>query len=599
MKFVLLMLLFILGFAGSAAAQDNRNYKEFEKLPVLDGGRVKPLDSYARSFLLAASGRTAVKDMPASAWLAEAVFDPARAVERPIFRVFRPAVLDLPPRDRNLYTYLELRPALQARQDLLQAVLRREEADRSDDQRELLALWEITGRYTNLLRTMSFALPVDLEPPKLLNWPEGKPVTLAGLDYGRRAQLRRHAEMILRNKGDDESRYDAEEKRIVDFAAGLASMEVSDAASSSFSVIHGATGWQSPWQSFKIAQDGEPDPSLNAWIGLLFAYQGIVDGWEEAARDISKSVDRPLAIKLGLEVFYNKAGLLPLASLCYFAALFALAMAAIKVSPRFRILALLLLCGGGLANFAAIVLRVVILSRPPVGTLYESIIFVAFICVLAGLLVERARKDFSGLTIGGLGGLLLLLSAQAFSGEDSMQVLVAVLNTNFWLGTHVLCITIGYCFCLAAAIFAHILLVRRARENPAVLDVKLLKILLIASLLFTAVGTALGGIWADQSWGRFWGWDPKENGALLIVLWLVWLLHGAIGGQLNQLWLAAGTAFLSVIVAIAWFGVNLLSVGLHSYGFISGVAAALGSFCAAETLVIGMLVWRGSRRVPA
>ena len=112
----------------------------------------------------------------------------------------------------------------------------------------------------------------------------------------------------------------------------------------------------------------------------------------------------------------------------------------------------------------------------------------------------------------------------------------------------------------------------------------------LIALFFVAVGTVLGGIWADQSWGRFWGWDPKENGALLIVLWLVWLLHGKISHDLNRLYYLAGMTFVSVIVALSWFGVNLLSVGLHSYGFTSEVAYSLGGFTAFELLVIGGLV---------
>ena len=118
----------------------------------------------------------------------------------------------------------------------------------------------------------------------------------------------------------------------------------------------------------------------------------------------------------------------------------------------------------------------------------------------------------------------------------------------------------------------------------------------LVALLLTAVGTVLGGIWADQSWGRFWGWDPKENGALLIVLWLIWAHHGRIGGHLPPLLFNAALAFLNVIVALAWFGVNLLSVGLHSYGFISGIATGLAVFCGGETLLIYGLWLRASKR---
>ena len=173
-----------------------------------------------------------------------------------------------------------------------------------------------------------------------------------------------------------------------------------------------------------------------------------------------------------------------------------------------------------------------------------------------------------------------------------MEMLVAVLNTNFWLATHVLCITTGYATSIMCACLAHAWLILKLKKPNAKILTDLRRniyLVSLAALFFTAVGTALGGIWADQSWGRFWGWDPKENGALLIVLWLIWLQHGRASGKLNQLAFTSAAAFLNVIVAIAWFGVNLLSVGLHSYGFTSGIAAGLAIFCAAETILIATL----------
>ena len=127
---------------------------------------------------------------------------------------------------------------------------------------------------------------------------------------------------------------------------------------------------------------------------------------------------------------------------------------------------------------------------------------------------------------------------------------------------------------------------------PKVIVAVCIAALALIALLFTSVGTILGGIWADQSWGRFWGWDPKENGALLIVLWLIWVLHAQISGHVNRLNAVALLAALSMIVAIAWFGVNLLSVGLHSYGFITGVAAGLAAFLALESCIIAGLYWK-------
>jgi cytochrome c biogenesis factor len=106
----------------------------------------------------------------------------------------------------------------------------------------------------------------------------------------------------------------------------------------------------------------------------------------------------------------------------------------------------------------------------------------------------------------------------------------------------------------------------------------------------------LGGIWADQSWGRFWGWDPKENGALLIVLWLIWVLHAKLSGDLNRILMLAALSFTSVIVALAWIGVNLLGVGLHSYGFTEGLFWGLGIFVAFEIILITYLSLRSNQQ---
>ena len=182
-----------------------------------------------------------------------------------------------------------------------------------------------------------------------------------------------------------------------------------------------------------------------------------------------------------------------------------------------------------------------------------------------------------------------------------MSMLIAVLNTNFWLATHVLCITAGYGFGMVAGIIAHVYLIMRCLSRDADKTRQVLRggygTALIA-LLFTSLGTILGGIWADQSWGRFWGWDPKENGALLICLWLIWLLHGRISGRFNERGFAVGLAMLNVVVALSWLGVNLLATGLHSYGFTDKAALSLGLFCAVEfsfAAATYITLWRRDR----
>jgi len=150
----------------------------------------------------------------------------------------------------------------------------------------------------------------------------------------------------------------------------------------------------------------------------------------------------------------------------------------------------------------------------------------------------------------------------------------------------------GYGWCILTAVFAHLYLASDKFKDEK--SSFILHTLTILALLFTAIGTILGGIWADQSWGRFWGWDPKENGALLIVLWLIWLLHGKLGNQLNNTQFLAGLAFTNVIVGLSWIGVNLLGVGMHSYGFADGLFYGLGLFILAEISLISWL-WRKAK----
>ena len=105
------------------------------------------------------------------------------------------------------------------------------------------------------------------------------------------------------------------------------------------------------------------------------------------------------------------------------------------------------------------------------------------------------------------------------------------------------------------------------------------------ALLFSFLGTILGGIWADQSWGRFWGWDPKENGALLIVLWNAIILHARWGGFVRGRGLAVLAVLGNIVTAFSWFGTNLLGIGLHSYGFTESGFLWLTAFCASQLLV--------------
>jgi hypothetical protein len=109
--------------------------------------------------------------------------------------------------------------------------------------------------------------------------------------------------------------------------------------------------------------------------------------------------------------------------------------------------------------------------------------------------------------------------------------------------------------------------------------------------LFSFVGTVLGGIWADQSWGRFWGWDPKENGALIIVLWNALILHLRWGGMIRERGLCRCAIGGNIVTSWSWFGVNMLGIGLHSYGFTDAAFKWLLAFVLSQValIILGLL----------
>ena len=250
---------------------------------------------------------------------------------------------------------------------------------------------------------------------------------------------------------------------------------------------------------------------------------------------------------------------------------------------------------GFLCHLYGIILRIIIMNRPPITTLYESIIFVSLIIVLCACILEYNRRDGVGILTGSVCGIILHFVGFGYASDgDTLGMLVAVLNSNFWLATHVTTITTGYGTSLFAGILGHIYLIQAIRlpnESKYLKNIySNLYGITIFALFFTMFGTILGGIWADQSWGRFWGWDPKENGALLIVHWQIMMLHLRTTGMVKANGFALGMLLNNIIVILAWFGVNLLSIGLHSYGFAEGIAINILLFILIE-LLVGLLLY--------
>jgi len=247
--------------------------------------------------------------------------------------------------------------------------------------------------------------------------------------------------------------------------------------------------------------------------------------------------------------------------------------------------------------------RMYIEGRPPVTNLYSSALFIGWGAVLLCFATEKYLRLGVASAMGsviGAGSLLIAFNLSLDSSlnptGDTMEMMRAVLDSNFWLATHVVIITIGYSttflagFLGIAYVFYHLgsaLFGKPEGKLKKTLESMIFGITCF-SLLFSLVGTVLGGIWADQSWGRFWGWDAKENGALLIVIWNALLLHARFSGIAKIRGLAAIAIFGNVVTAWSWFGTNMLGVGLHSYGFMDKAFNYLMAFILSQLAIIAL-----------
>ena len=235
---------------------------------------------------------------------------------------------------------------------------------------------------------------------------------------------------------------------------------------------------------------------------------------------------------------------------------------------------------GALLGTVGITIRSLIMERPPITTLYETIIFITTAAVIGALLVEwLSRRKGLAMTIAciaGVAGMFLSIRFFEMEGKDSLVQLQAVLITNFWLATHVPCINLGYACGMVACICSMVYLTRRGLgvtksgdEDARTLS-RIAYAFVLVGLFLSLVGTVLGGIWANYSWGRFWGWDPKENGALMIVLMNLIILHARLGGYIREAGFHVSCMVLGMVTIFSWFATNQLGIGLHAYGELSG-----------------------------
>jgi cytochrome c-type biogenesis protein CcsB len=300
----------------------------------------------------------------------------------------------------------------------------------------------------------------------------------------------------------------------------------------------------------------------------------------------------PASGDLTTEVRYNRLKPFRAAWIFYLLGFLAL-LASFPLASRVLSGAGFVLVAAGFSSQAyGMALRILISGRPPVTNMYESVVWVAFGAVLFAFVFEAVyRVRFFAACASAVAVLCLILADNVPILDGSIDPLVPVLRDNMWLTVHVLTITLGYAAFTLAMGIGHLNLGLYFFRPGRVALLKNLSLFLYRALqvgtLFLAVGTLLGGVWASYSWGRFWGWDPKETWALIATLGYLAILHGRFAGWIKDFGMAVGSLLGYLLVLMAWYGVNfVLGTGLHSYGFGSGGYWYVGGFVAFEVLVI-------------
>jgi ABC-type transport system involved in cytochrome c biogenesis permease subunit len=584
---------------------DEFDLSSFKRIPVLVGGRIKPMDTVARNSLLILRGKQTVRlaeggKLSASAWLADVLFHPAKADSYPVFAVANQEVLGMfgwPQADKKYCTYSELKPHIAKIEEEGKLAAEIEAVRRTPFQgaifnlRNSLALYQRLKNSVHQEGTVDFSKEIDDYAKAVEAGARGLVEGGSPLDKDRMGLLRSAV-----------SRYENQ----ANFAYLLM-------------VAPPAGGGEGDWLTTGAALMRVKSPEVIPTPLLALAQMG--DAYRAGDHATFAKVTGEYANWLNIvhpewagrtsfelrfnqmEPFYH--------SMVLYVAAFLLACLSWLFWPRgLRKTAFLLLVLALAVHSFGMLARMYIQGRPPVTNLYSSAIFVGWGAVLLGVILEKFHRDGIGAACSGMVGFITLIVAHHLgTSGDTLEMMQAVLDSNFWLATHVVVITAGYSAMFLAG-FLGIAYVLLGMFTPLLKPARAKRLtdmvygIICFATLFSFVGTVLGGIWADQSWGRFWGWDPKENGALLIVIWCAMILHARWGGYIRQRGIMAMAICGNAITAFSWFGVNMLGVGLHSYGFMDKAFPWLVGFVISQMVFIllsrlPMRCWRSFRHAPA
>lgn len=578
----------------------------FGQIMVLENGRKKPMDTYARNKLLQFSGRQKLKGITANEWIVRLILNPESTNEDLVFLINNPDVanaLGVTPRTKRRYSFRELYGALGKIDDLSRRATEIPSEQWSSFEKEIVQTRRNIQEYLFLRSTFSFADPQELFTitDSVLSQQIGLPLFYRPSYLELLSVSKQIAESVraATQKATD-SLSDAEHT-IIEITRIMLQMEteMSDAAPHIIPFSTSPEVWVSLWGVLgKKKSASLADVSVSLMMELRRAYLNRNQVAFDAAiaqfvkHNYSSGMGIPEIQDPGLEILYNKLNPFFWSKILYgFAVLFSL-FAVTLLWKRAYPVGLTLVIMAMLLQTTGIVSRMIIMHHPPVTNLYETFVFTAWASVLLGIILEIIRIRSYGVLLSAITGFLFLHIAGRYAKDgDTLGMLAAVLDSSFWLTTHIVTISLGYAGYVGAGLMAHVYLIMKSiRKIQAGEDLNKLLVAVYGmfafGFIFTIIGTVFGGMWADQAWGRFWGWDPKENGALLIILWGVIVFHGNKARLLGQNGVAYGAIIGMMLVMMTWIGVNLLGVGLHSYGFSSIGANSLFIYIGIEILFL-------------
>jgi ABC-type transport system involved in cytochrome c biogenesis permease subunit len=624
MKKILPLLVLILsaGWLASslrtAANTTDFDLTGFDRIPVLVNGRIKPLDTVARTSLLVLQGRQLVKELTdpkplvttPTEWLADVLLNPEKADTYPTFRLsatdspelltlmgltedqikvrHKSAVLrvlalaDFVPSTRTRFSFNQLSPKLAELDRQAQLAEPIEAQLRTPFQKAVIQLRDRIILYQRLKHSVQ---PPDSPDflSELLQFQKDIPAGVAAFRAKQNGET--FDEAAFKNLSHAVQRFDA--------MSELGYLLVIPPAESETNRTAWRTVGLTVLESFRTA---EINPNVMAYAALGHAWrQGEASQFNEITRLYREQLSKNYAPQLhksdiearfnAAEPFYKSMQLYAVA--CLIAIFSWLIWPEVLGRSAFYLVLLAFI-----ATTAGIVTRMWLEGRPPVTNLYSSALFIGWGSVGLCLILEKIYRNAIGSVAAGVIGFITLLIAHHLSlSGDTLEMMRAVLDTNLWLATHVVVVTTGYAATFLAGFLALIYILRGTLtksldKTTADSLARMVYGIVCFATLCSLIGTVLGGIWADQSWGRFWGWDPKENGALMIVIWNAIILHARWGGLVKARGLMCLAIFGNVITSWSWFGTNMLGVGLHSYGFMDAAFYWLIAFVASQVAFI-------------